>query len=172
MNILVTRRLPSSVIAKLKAAADVDLYTGEAAIPPGELRARVADKDALVCLLTDAVDRSVIDAAPKLKVVANVAVGYNNIDVAHAMSRGIVVTNTPDVLTESVADFTWALIFAVTRRLAEGGRLGGRGGCGAASGEGGRPPCCSARNCAGSSSAWLASAASAALWRRVRRRSG
>src|SRR3954453_15725430 len=127
MNILVTRRLPSSVIAKLKAAADVDLYTGEAAIPADELRARVADKDALVCLLTDAVDRAVIDAAPTLKAIANVAVGYNNIDVPYARSRGIVVTNTPDVLTESVADFTWALILAITRRLSEGERMVRRG---------------------------------------------
>ena len=127
-KILVTRRLPSSVIAKLKAAAEIDLYTGEAAIPPDELRARIADKDALVCLLTDTVDRSVIDAAPALKAIANVAVGYNNIDVAYAKSRGIVVTNTPDVLTESVADFTWALILAITRRLSEGDRLVRRGG--------------------------------------------
>jgi glyoxylate reductase len=127
-KILITRRLPSSVIQKLEAAADVDLYTGEAAIPPDELRARVADKDALVCLLTDTVDRSVIDAAPALKAIANVAVGYNNIDIAYAKSRGIVVTNTPDVLTESVADFTWALILAITRRLSEGERLVRRGG--------------------------------------------
>jgi glyoxylate reductase len=127
-KILITRRLPSSVIQKLEAVADVDLYTGEAAIPPDELRARVADKDALVCLLTDAVDRSVIDAAPALKAIANVAVGYNNIDIAYAKSRGIVVTNTPDVLTESVADFTWALILAITRRLSEGERLVRRGG--------------------------------------------
>ena len=126
-KILVTRRLPSSVIQKLEAAAEVDLYTGEAAIPPDELRARVADRDALVCLLTDAVDRSVIDAAPALKAIANVAVGYNNIDIAHAKSRGIVVTNTPDVLTESVADFTWALILAITKRLSEGERLVRRG---------------------------------------------
>ena len=126
-KILITRRLPSSVIQKLESAADVDLYTGEAAIPPDELRARVADKDALVCLLTDAVDRSVIDAAPALKAIANVAVGYNNIDIAYAKSRGIVVTNTPDVLTESVADFTWALILAITRRLSEGERLVRRG---------------------------------------------
>jgi glyoxylate reductase len=126
-KILITRRLPSSVISKLKAAADIDLYTGEAAIPPDELRLRIADKDALVCLLTDAVDRSVIDAAPALKAIANVAVGYNNIDVAYARSRGIVVTNTPDVLTESVADFTWALILAITRRLSEGERLVRRG---------------------------------------------
>ena len=125
--ILVTRKLPASVISKLRAVADVDLYTGEAAIPPEELRARVAGKDALVCLLTDAIDKTVIDAAPSLKAIANVAVGYNNIDVACARSRGIVVTNTPDVLTESVADFTWALILAITRRLSEGERLVRRG---------------------------------------------
>src|SRR5690349_12277471 len=122
-RVLVTRKLPSSVIAKLRAAADVDLYTGDAAIPRDELRARIADKDAIVCLLTDAIDRPVIDAAPNLKVIANVAVGFNNIDVPHARSRGIVVTNTPDVLTESVADFTWAMILAITRRLSEGERL-------------------------------------------------
>ena len=126
-NILITRKLPASVLAKLSAVADVDLYIGDAAIPADELRARVADKDALVCLLTDAVDRTVIDAAPKLKAIANVAVGYNNIDVPYARSRGIVVTNTPDVLTESVADFTWALILAITRRLSEGERLVRRG---------------------------------------------
>jgi glyoxylate reductase len=96
-------------------------------MPAGELRARVADKHGLISLLTDSVDRSVVDAAPGLKVIANVAVGYNNIDVAYAASRGIVVTHTPDVLTESVADFTWALILAVTRRLAEGERVLRRG---------------------------------------------
>jgi glyoxylate reductase len=126
-SILITRRLPSSVIAKLSAVAEVDVYTGDAAIPAAELRARVAGKDALVSLLTDAVDRSVIDAAPALKAIANVAVGYNNIDVPYARARGIVVTNTPDVLTESVADFTWAMILAITRRLSEGERLVRRG---------------------------------------------
>jgi glyoxylate reductase len=122
-SILVTRNLPSSVIAKLSAVADVDLYLGDGAMAPDELRARVAGKDALVCLLTDAIDRTVIDAAPTLKAISNVAVGYNNIDVPYAKARGIVVTNTPDVLTESVADFTWALILAITRRLSEGERL-------------------------------------------------
>lgn len=126
-KVLVTRKLPSSVLDRLRAVADVDLYTGAAAIPVAELCARVADKDAVVCLLTDAIDASVIDAAPSLKAIANVAVGYNNIDVAHARSRGIVVTNTPDVLTESVADFTWALILAITRRLSEGERVVRRG---------------------------------------------
>ena len=123
MNILVTRRLPASVIQKLQASADVDLYTGETAIAPRELHARLADTDALVCLLTDPIDRPAIDAAPKLKVIANVAVGYNNIDVVYARSKGIVVTNTPDVLTEAVADFTWAMILAITRRISEGERV-------------------------------------------------
>src|SRR6201986_3128315 len=124
--ILVTRKLPSSVLDKLRAVAEVDVYSG-GAMPPDELRARVAGSVALVSLPTDAVDRSVIDAAPDLKVIASVGVGFDNVDVAYANSRGIVVTNTPDVVTESVADFTWALILAITRRLAEGERLGGRG---------------------------------------------
>jgi glyoxylate reductase len=82
----------------------------------------------LVSVLTDAIDRAVIDAAPQLKVVANVAVGYNNIEVPYARSRGVIVTNTPDVLTDSVADFTWGMILALTRRVAEGDRLVRRGG--------------------------------------------
>jgi glyoxylate reductase len=126
-KILITRRLPSAVLSKLEAAAEIDLYTGDGAIPAEELRARIADKDALISLLTDAVDRSVVDAGPSLKVIANVAVGYNNIDIPYALSRGVVVTHTPDVLTESVADFTWALILAITRRLAEGERVVRRG---------------------------------------------
>jgi glyoxylate reductase len=126
-SVLVTRRLPSSVLSKLHDAADVDLYSGEATISTDQLRQRVADKDAVICVISDAIDRAVLDAAPALKVVANVAAGYNNIDVAHARSRGVVVTNTPDVLTESVADFTWGLILAITRRLAEGERLLRRG---------------------------------------------
>ena len=126
-KVLVTRRLPSSVLSKLHNAADVDLYSGEATISADQLRQQIADKDALICLVTDAIDRAVLDAAPALKIVANVAAGYNNIDIAYARSRGVVVTNTPDVLTESVADFTWGLILAITRRLAEGERLLRRG---------------------------------------------
>src|SRR5207244_3747870 len=96
---------------------------GEGAMPGEELRGRLVSADGLVSVLTDAIDRAAIDGAPKLKVVANVAVGYNNIDVAYAKSRGVIVTNTPDVLTEAVADFTWALILAIARRLSEGERL-------------------------------------------------
>jgi glyoxylate reductase len=127
MNILVTRNLPSAVIARLHELGSVDLYTG-GVIPADVLKQRVAGKDALVCLMSDVIDQGVIDAGTRLKVVSNVAVGYNNIDHAYARSRGVVVTNTPDVLTESVADFTWAMILAITRRLAEGDRLIRRGG--------------------------------------------
>jgi glyoxylate reductase len=122
MNILVTRNLPSSVLARLREVGAVDLYT-EGAIPPDVLTERIADKDAVVCLMSDDIDKRVIDAGTNLKVIANVAVGYNNIDVKYARSRGVIVTNTPEVLTESVADFTWAMILAITRRLAEGDRL-------------------------------------------------
>ena len=126
-SILVTRRLPSSTIGKLHAAGDVDLIEGDEPISPQGLRERVKGKDALITMLTEQVDKPLIDAGDRLKVIANVAVGYNNIDVAAARSRGIVVTNTPDVLTDSVAEFTWALILAVTRRLAEGERILRRG---------------------------------------------
>jgi glyoxylate reductase len=100
------------------------LYLGRDAISRDELLKRVAGVDAIVCLLTDAIDAAVLDAAgPQLKVVANVAVGYNNIDVAACRARGIAVTNTPDVLTNACADFTWGLILAITRRLGEGERV-------------------------------------------------
>jgi glyoxylate reductase len=122
--VLVTRRLPSTVLARLSEACEVDLWTKKDAIPRDELLARVAGKSAIVCLLTDTIDAEVLDAAgPALRVVANVAVGYNNIDVAACRAKGVVATNTPDVLTNACADFTWALILAVTRRLGEGERV-------------------------------------------------
>lgn len=126
-DILVTRRLPSSVLAKLHDVGTVDVFEGPGAIAPEELRRRIAGKDALVCMLTERIDAALLDAADALKVVANVAVGYNNIDVAQARAHGVIVTNTPDVLTDSMADFTWALMLAISRRLAEGDRLVRRG---------------------------------------------
>jgi glyoxylate reductase len=126
-SILVTRKLPSSVLSKLEAVGDVDLYTGDTVMSYDELRSRIVGKRAVVSMITERIDKGVLDAAADLKVVANVAVGFNNIDVVHARSRGVIVTNTPDVLTESVADFTWALILAITRRLSEGERLIRRG---------------------------------------------
>jgi glyoxylate reductase len=126
-GVLITRRIPSSVLARLETAFEIDLHVGDAAIPREELLARVRGKRALMCLLTDRVDDAVLEAGLDLKIVANVAVGYDNIDVPAARRRGIVVTNTPDVLTEAVAEFTWGLILAVTRRIPEGERLLRRG---------------------------------------------
>lgn len=125
--VLITRRIPASVVARLEPACEVDLYDGAGGMSRHDLHARLAGKQALMCLLTDLVDADVMDAAPGLRIVANIAVGYDNIDCAAARSRGIVVTNTPDVLTEATADFTWGLILAVTRRIAEGERLLRRG---------------------------------------------
>jgi glyoxylate reductase len=122
-RVLLTRRIPSSVLSLLEAEHTVDMYTGEGAIPRDELLRRLADKDALICLLTEKIDGDVMDAAPGLKIVANIAVGYENLDVPAARRRGILVTNTPDVLTEAVAEFTWALILGIARRIAEGDRL-------------------------------------------------
>jgi glyoxylate reductase len=96
----------------------------EAPAPGTPWSAVVPPCDVLVCLLTDTIDAAAIDAAgPDLRIIANVAVGYNNIDVAAARARGVIVTNTPGVLTNATAEFTWALILGVTRRLTEGERL-------------------------------------------------
>ena len=126
MRVLLTRRIPSSVLATLSALHDVEVYDGPSPIPSDELASRIVGKHALICLLTEKITAEVL-ASPDLRVVANIAVGFDNIDVAAARARGVIVTNTPDVLTESVAEFTWALILAATRRLAEGERLLRRG---------------------------------------------
>jgi len=124
-RVLLTRRIPSSIFSKLEAACDVQLE--ETALTPEQLRDRIRDKQGLISVLTDRVDDALLDAAPDLKVVANIAVGYDNIDVPAASRRGVVVTNTPDVLTEATAELTWALILAAARRIGEGERLIRRG---------------------------------------------
>jgi glyoxylate reductase len=105
-----------------RSRADVDLHGGEDPLPRADLISRLRDKDGLICQITDTIDDEVLGAAPRLKVVANVAVGYNNIDVAAARHRGIVVTNTPEVLTDTTADFAWALLMATARRVVEADR--------------------------------------------------
>jgi glyoxylate reductase len=110
------------VLVTLEAECDVDLYSGPTAIARDDLLRRIEEKEALICLLTDKIDAPVIDAAHALRIVANIAVGYNNIDLDRCRQRGIVVTNTPDVLTNACADFTWALILGITRRLGEAER--------------------------------------------------
>jgi glyoxylate reductase len=121
-KVLLTRRIPSSALATLEVACDVD-HNDSDQLTPDQLKMRISDKEGVVCLLTDAMTADVMDAAPRLKVIANVAVGYNNIDVPAANARGIVVTNTPEVLTDATADLTWALIMDITRRVSEGDRL-------------------------------------------------
>ena len=117
--------MPSSILEKLEAVCDVELE--ETALEPEQLRERIRGKAGLICVLTDRVDDALLDAAPDLQVVANIAVGYDNIDVRAAAARGVVVTNTPDVLTEATAELTWALILSAARRIGEGERLVRRG---------------------------------------------
>ena len=113
--------------ARLEAVCDVDRHEGIAPLTHAELITRIQGKHALIAMITDRVDRAVIEAGRDLRVIANVGVGFNNIDVAAARERGIVVTNTPDVLTGATADLTWALILGITRRIGEGERLIRRG---------------------------------------------
>ena len=121
-RVMISRALPEEVIARARSRADVDLHAGDKPLSKTELMARVKDREGLVCLITDTIDSSVFESCPRLKVVSNVAVGFNNIDVAAATKRGVVVTNTPDVLTETTADFAWTLLMATARRLVEADR--------------------------------------------------
>ena len=125
-RVLLTRRIPSSVLSKLEAACDVDMQ--EEPLPPAELRERVRGKHGIICVLTDRIDDALLAAGTDLKVVCNIAVGHDNIDVPAAKARGVIVTNTPDVLTEATAELTWALILSAARRIGEGERLVRRGG--------------------------------------------
>jgi glyoxylate reductase len=123
-RVVVTGRVPEAAIEKLRAEHEVDAWTGSESIGREELLRRVAGADAVVSLLTERIDAELLDAAgPQLKVVANVAVGYDNIDVPACTERGIVATNTPGVLTEATADIALGLILMATRRLGEGERL-------------------------------------------------
>jgi glyoxylate reductase len=124
--VLITRRIPSAVLAKVLEACDADVFTA-GDLPHEELLARVKGKHGLLSVVTDTIDRAVFEAGGDLKVVSTIAVGHNNIDVAAAREHGVVVTNTPDVLTEAAADLTWSLILAMTRRIVEGDRLTRRG---------------------------------------------
>ena len=119
--------MPSVVMQRLEDSCDVDFNEG-ADLTEDQLIARLRDKQGLVSVFTNQVTRRVIESAPQLRVIANVAVGYNNIDLQAARERGIVVTNTPDVLTEATANLTWALILDITRRVSEGDRLVRRAG--------------------------------------------
>ena len=122
-SVLVANVLPAEALALIPKDIAVDYHDSLDALPRSELMARIRGKDGLICHILSTVDDELLAAVPTLKVVANVAVGYNNIDVAAARHRGVVVTNTPDVLTETTADFAWALLMAAARRVAEADRF-------------------------------------------------
>ncbi|MGH2723372.1 MAG: 2-hydroxyacid dehydrogenase [Actinomycetota bacterium] len=122
--VLVTRRPLPPVLAFLEERCRVTLHDEDRPIPRARLLAAAAGKKGLLVLLTDRIDEEVLDVAgPSLRVVANYAVGFDNVDVPACTARGVVVTNTPDVLTAATADLTWALILAAARRVAEGDRV-------------------------------------------------
>ncbi|MHB2154972.1 2-hydroxyacid dehydrogenase [Calditrichota bacterium GD2] len=123
-KVFITKKIPRAGIELLEQKGyQVTVHPEDIPISRAELEKAVAEYDALICLLSDTIDKEILSKARKLKVIANYAVGYNNIDVQEAAKRKIFVTNTPDVLTAATADLTWALILAVSRRVVEADRF-------------------------------------------------
>jgi glyoxylate reductase len=118
-SLFISNALPQEAVGLIPKDLTLDYNDADAPLSKAELVSRLKGKDGLVCHIISTIDDEVLAAAPTLKIVANVAVGYNNIDVAAAKRRGVTVTNTPDVLTETTADFAWALLMATARRVVE-----------------------------------------------------
>ena len=124
MKVFVTRKLPEKGLEILYNECDeVEVYPHDRIPSKEEIIEGLKGKDGLLCLLTDRIDRDVISSNPKLRAISNYAAGYDNIDVDEATKKGIVVTNTPDVLTNATAELAWALLFAVARRVVEGDKF-------------------------------------------------
>ena len=121
-SVLISKHIFREAVDFLEGRVRLDYHDSDAGLPPAELRARLADKDGLICQLTDRIDAGLMDAVPNVRVVSNVAVGFDNIDVGAATARGVVVTNTPGVLTNTTADLAFALILGAGRRLGEAER--------------------------------------------------
>jgi glyoxylate reductase len=121
-KVFITRMLPQKALDLILPVCDAEVWQDELPPPRDVLLAKVHDLDGLLSLLTDKIDATLMDNAPKLKVVSNCAVGFDNIDVPAATQRGIAVGNTPGVLTETTADFAFALMMAAARRVVEGDR--------------------------------------------------
>ena len=122
-RVFVSRIIPQSAIDLLKRDTDLELNEEDIPLDKRDLIRRIQGKQALICLITDIVDDEILASNTSLKVVSNVAVGYDNIDVQSATKRRIIVTNTPGVLTETTADLTWALVMATARRIVEADRF-------------------------------------------------
>lgn len=119
-RVFVTRVIPEAGLQRIREACAAEVWPGPEPPPADTLRAKVADCAGLVSLLTDRVDATLLDAAPRLRVVSNFAVGFNNVDLAAATARGVAVGNTPGVLTDATADLAFGLLIAAARRLVEG----------------------------------------------------
>jgi glyoxylate reductase len=117
---LATRPLFAPAREILDGHFEMEYWPVQEKMPRGELLQRVADKDALICLLTEKIDSELLAAAPKVRIVCTVSVGYDHIDVPACTQRGVMVTNTPGVLDETTADLAWALLMAIARRVVEG----------------------------------------------------
>jgi len=122
-RVYVTRLIPESAIKKLADNADCRVWEGELPVPREVLLREVQAADAVLSLLTDKIDAAVMDASPKLRVISNMAVGFDNVDVREATKRKIMVCNTPEVLTDTTADFAFAMLLAAARRIVEGERM-------------------------------------------------
>lgn len=116
-KVLITRKIFREALDYLEDHVDYEFGIREGSLTKQVLQKKVRDKRGILSLLVDVIDRDVIDAAPQLEIIANCAVGYDNIDIEYARDKGILVTNTPGVLTETTADLTWALILSVARRI-------------------------------------------------------
>jgi len=122
-RVLITRRIPDSGIRLLKIKCEVEVNPQDRPLTREELLLGVHDRDGVLCMLTDKIDAEVLDAAgPRAKIFANYAVGFDNLDIAAATQRGVLLSNTPDVLTDATADMAWSLLCAVARRVLEGDR--------------------------------------------------
>jgi len=128
-KVYVTRQIPEAALLELRDQFDVAVNPHDRVLTKEELLEKVVGMDAVLCLITDTIDSKVLAAAgSQCRIFANYGVGYNNIDVAEASRKGIIITNTPDVLDDATADMAWALLFAVSRRVAELDRLVRTGG--------------------------------------------
>lgn len=116
-KILITHKIFPEALDYLKEHVDYEMGVSEKALTKEDIIRKIKDKKGLLPLLVDSIDREIIDSAPSLKIIANCAVGYDNIDVDYAKEKGILVTNTPGVLTDTTADLTWALILSVARKI-------------------------------------------------------
>lgn len=126
-RVFITRRIPEAAVKLLQKHFRVKMNTAARNLRHGELKNAIRETDALLCLLTDKIDRSLLSVASNLRIVANMAVGYDNIDLKAATERGIMATNTPGVLTETTADLAWALILGIARRVVESDRYTRKG---------------------------------------------